>query len=215
MKIYIGTDHAGFELKEELKKFLKDLGCEVEDKGAYEFNREDDYPDFILPVVKAVAEDIARDLDSRGIVIGGSGQGEAIVANKVKKIRAAVVYDEYSARMSREHNDANIVSLGTRTLSADKAKKLVKLWLETPFSNEETGTHGTQGRPRNCVGTDGCALPGIAYRVPGRRRACLRHARTTVPRGEDHRQGALCRAFFCRRGRERRLRRQGNGRQAL
>jgi ribose 5-phosphate isomerase B len=137
MKIYIGTDHAGFELKEELKKFLKDLGCEVEDKGAYEFNREDDYPDFILPVVKAVAEDIARDLDSRGIVIGGSGQGEAIVANKVKNIRAAVVYDEYSARMSREHNDANIVSLGTRTLSADKAKKLVKLWLETPFSNED------------------------------------------------------------------------------
>ncbi len=137
MKIYIGTDHAGFELKEELKKFLEDLGCEVDDKGAYEFNKEDDYPDFILPVVKAVAEDIARDLDSRGIVIGGSGQGEAIVANKVKKIRAAVVYDEYSARMSREHNDANIVSLGTRTLSADKAKKLVKLWLETPFSNEE------------------------------------------------------------------------------
>ncbi|MFQ5713980.1 MAG: ribose-5-phosphate isomerase [Candidatus Scalinduaceae bacterium] len=137
MKIYIGTDHAGFELKEELKKFLKGLGCEVEDKGAYEFNREDDYPDFILPVVKAVAEDIARDLDSRGIVIGGSGQGEAIVANKVKNIRAAVVYDEYSAKMSREHNDANIVSLGTRTLSADKAKKLVKLWLETPFSNEE------------------------------------------------------------------------------
>ncbi len=137
MKIYIGTDHAGFELKEELKKFLEDLGCEVEDKGAYEFNKEDDYPDFILPVVKAVAEDIARDLDSRGIVIGGSGQGEAIVANKVKNIRAAVVYDEYSAKMSREHNDANIVSLGTRTLSADKAKKLVKLWLETPFSNEE------------------------------------------------------------------------------
>lgn len=137
MKIYIGTDHAGFELKEELKKFLEDLGCEVDDKGAYEFNKEDDYPDFILPVVKAVAEDIARDLDSRGIVIGGSGQGEAIVANKVKKIRAAVVYDEYSARMSREHNDANIVSLGTRTLSVDKAKKLVKLWLETPFSNEE------------------------------------------------------------------------------
>jgi ribose 5-phosphate isomerase B len=137
MKIYIGTDHAGFELKEELKKFLKDLGCEVEDKGAYEFNRDDDYPDFILPVVKAVAEDIARGLDSRGIVIGGSGQGEAIVANKVKKIRAAVVYDEYSAKMSREHNDANIISLGTRALSADKAKKLVKLWLETPFSNEE------------------------------------------------------------------------------
>ena len=137
MKIYIGTDHAGFELKEELKIFLEKLGCEVEDKGAYEFNEADDYPDFIFPVVKAVAEDIARDLGSRGIVIGGSGQGEAIVANKVKGIRAAVVYDEYSSEMSRKHNDANIISLGNRTLTISKAKELVKLWLETPFSNEE------------------------------------------------------------------------------
>jgi len=137
MKIYIGTDHAGFELKEELKIFLERLGCEVEDKGAYEFNEADDYPDFIYPVVKAVAEDIARDLDSRGIVIGGSGQGEAIVANKVKGIRAAVVYDEYSAEMSRKHNDANIISLGNRTLAVSKAKALVKLWLETSFSNDE------------------------------------------------------------------------------
>lgn len=137
MKIYIGTDHAGFELKEELKMFLESLGCEVEDKGAYEFNESDDYPDFIYPVVKAVAEDIVRDLDSRGIVIGGSGQGEAIVANKVKGIRAAVVYDEYSAEMSRKHNDANIISLGNRTLAVSKAKELVKLWLETPFSNDE------------------------------------------------------------------------------
>ncbi|MCP4264947.1 MAG: ribose-5-phosphate isomerase [Candidatus Brocadiaceae bacterium] len=137
MKIYIGTDHAGYELKDKLKTFLENLGCEVEDKGAYEFNESDDYPDFIYPVVKAVAEDIDRNLDSRGIVIGGSGQGEAIVANKIKGIRAAVVYDEYSAKMSRKHNDANIISLGNRTLSIDKAKELVKLWLETPFSNEE------------------------------------------------------------------------------
>ncbi len=137
MKIYIGTDHAGFELKEQLEKFLVSMGCEVEDMGAYEFNQADDYPDFILPVVKAVAEDIAKGLDSRGIVIGGSGQGEAIVANKVKNIRAAVVYDEYSAKMSREHNDANIISLGTRALSIEKAKGLVRLWLKTPFSNEE------------------------------------------------------------------------------
>ena len=91
MKIYIGTDHAGFELKEKLKMFLEILECEVEDKGAYEFNESDDYPDFVYPVVKAVAEDRDRGLDSRGIVIGGSGQGEAIVANKVKGIRAAVV----------------------------------------------------------------------------------------------------------------------------
>ncbi len=116
---------------------MRSLGCEVEDKGAYEFNEADDYPDFIFPVVKAVAEDITRDLDSRGIVIGGSGQGEAIVANKVKSIRAAVVYDEYSAEMSRKHNDANIISLGNRTLAVSKAKDLVKLWLETPFSNGE------------------------------------------------------------------------------
>ncbi|GAX59832.1 ribose 5-phosphate isomerase RpiB [Candidatus Scalindua japonica] len=137
MKIYVGTDHAGFKLKEDLKIFLKNLGCEVEDKGAFEFNEADDYPDFIYPVVKTVAEDVNRGLDSRGIVIGGSGQGEAIVANKVKGIRAAVVYDEYSAEMSRKHNDANIISLGNRTLSIAKAKDLVKLWLETPFSNEE------------------------------------------------------------------------------
>lgn len=137
MKIYIGTDHAGFELKEELKRFLNDAGCEVVDKGAYEFNEADDYPDFIFPVVKAVAEDIAGNQDSRGIVIGGSGQGEAIVANKLKGIRAAVVYDDYSAKMSRAHNDANIISLGNRTLSINRAKELVKLWLETPFSNEE------------------------------------------------------------------------------
>ena len=137
MKIYIGTDHAGFELKEELKKFLDSLGCKVEDMGAYEFNEADDYPDFIWPVVKAVAEEIAKGLDTRGIVIGGSGQGEAIVANKVRGIRAAVVYDEYSAKMSREHNDANIISLGNRTLDIDKAKELVKIWLETLFSNDE------------------------------------------------------------------------------
>ncbi|MDR4503399.1 MAG: ribose-5-phosphate isomerase [Candidatus Scalindua sp.] len=136
MKIYIGTDHAGFELKEELKRHLLDLGCEVQDMGAYEFNEEDDYPDFIFPVVKKVAEAILKGEDSKGIVIGGSGQGEAIVANKVRGIRAAVVYDEYSARMSREHNDANIISLGNRTLDTGKAKKLVKIWLETPFSNE-------------------------------------------------------------------------------
>ncbi len=137
MKIYIGTDHAGFKLKEEIKGFLESSGYRVKDMGAYEFNESDDYPDFIFPVVKAVAEDILNGLDSRGIVIGGSGQGEAIVANKVKGIRAAVVYDEYSAKISREHNDANIISLGNRVLNTNKAKELVKLWLETRFSNEE------------------------------------------------------------------------------
>ncbi|MFQ5963383.1 MAG: ribose 5-phosphate isomerase B [Candidatus Scalinduaceae bacterium] len=134
MRIYIGTDHAGFELKEELKKFLEGLGYEVEDRGAYEFIETDDYPDFVFPVAKAVAEDTEN---RRGIILGGTGIGNGILANKVKGIRAGVVYDEYSAKMSREHNDANVMTLGARTLPIDKAKKLVKIWLNTPFSNEE------------------------------------------------------------------------------
>ncbi len=134
MKIYIGTDHAGYELKEDLKKFLETLGYDVEDMGAYEFSATDDYPDFILPVAKAVAKDTEN---RRGIILGGTGLGDAVLANKVKGIRAAVVYDEYIAKKSREHNNANVMSLGARILSADKAKKLVRLWLETPFSKEE------------------------------------------------------------------------------
>ncbi len=134
MKIYIGTDHAGFDLKEELIRFLEDSGYEVEDMGAYEFSATDDYPDFVFPVAKVVAEDAEN---RRGIILGGTGIGNGILANKVKGIRAGVVYDEYSAKMSREHNDANVMTLGARTLTVNKAKKLVKLWLNTPFSNEE------------------------------------------------------------------------------
>ena len=134
MKIYIGTDHAGFELKEKLKKFLEDLGYEVEDMGAYEFSATDDYPDFAFPVAKAVAEDTEK---RRGIILGGTGIGNGILANKVKGLRAGIIYDEYSAKMSRKHNDANVMALGARTLSVEKAKKLVKIWLDTPFSNEE------------------------------------------------------------------------------
>ncbi len=134
MKIFIGADHAGFNLKEGLKKYILELGYEIEDFGAHSFDPDDDYPDFIIPAAKAVAENPS---ESRGIVIGGSGQGEAICANKTKGIRAAVVYDEYSARMSREHNDANVMALGARTMDFETAKKLVKIWLETPFSEEE------------------------------------------------------------------------------
>ena len=134
MKIYLGTDHAGFELKEELKKFLENLDYEIEDMGAYEFSATDDYPDFAFPVVKAVAEDTEN---RRGIILGGTGIGNGMIANKVKGLRAGVVYDEYSAKMSRKHNDANVMALGARTLSVEKAKKLVKIWLDTPFSNEE------------------------------------------------------------------------------
>jgi ribose 5-phosphate isomerase B len=132
-QIFIGADHAGYEAKNELKKYLEELGFSVEDLGNKILDEQDDYPDFIIPVAKAVAENAG----SRGVVIGGSGQGEAMAANKVQGIRAAVVYDEYSAKMSREHNDANVASFGARVTNIEKIKELTKLWLNTPFSQEE------------------------------------------------------------------------------
>ena len=136
MKIYIGADHAGYDLKEKLKSYLiHELGHEVVDFGANELNEEDDYPDFIRPVAEAVAGDRA----SFGIVLVGSGQGEAIVANRVLGVRA-VVYYGYSReiiKLSREHNNANILSLGARFLSEGEARETVKLWLETDFSGED------------------------------------------------------------------------------
>ena len=135
MKIYLASDHAGFELKEALKKYLTELGYGGEDKGAYSLNSEDDYPDFIRPVVEAVAADPEH---VRGIVLGGSGQGEAMIANRYKGVRAAVYYGGQLeiVKLSREHNDANILSLGARFISEYEAKEAVKLWLETPFLGE-------------------------------------------------------------------------------
>ena len=135
MKIYLGTDHAGYELKGELKPYLEELGYEVEDKGATKLDEKDDYPDFIFPVAEAVASDP----EGRGIILGGSGQGEAMTANRVKGVRAAVYYGgkEEIITLSREHNDANVLSLGARFITPDEAKKVVKKWLDTAFSNEE------------------------------------------------------------------------------
>ncbi|TSD02460.1 MAG: ribose 5-phosphate isomerase B [Parcubacteria group bacterium Athens0714_24] len=136
MKIFLGADHAGFELKEKIKFYLFELGHEVEDFGASFYNEGDDYPDFIRQVADAVAKDPEN---SRGIVLGGSGQGEAIVANRISGVRAVVLYtfNEQIVRLSREHNNANVLALGARFLSEDDAKKIVKLWLDTPFSKEE------------------------------------------------------------------------------
>jgi len=136
-KIHIGADHAGFEYKEELKGYLEKQDYEVVDHGAPEMDPEDDYPDYILPVAIAVHEE----QDSVGIILGGSGQGEAIVANRVPGIRAAVFYgptgDESIVVLSRQHNDSNILSLGTRFISLEEAKEAVDLWLETSFSGDE------------------------------------------------------------------------------
>ncbi|PIQ35850.1 MAG: ribose-5-phosphate isomerase [Candidatus Yonathbacteria bacterium CG17_big_fil_post_rev_8_21_14_2_50_43_9] len=135
MRIYIGTDHAGFELKEKLVVFLRELGHDVEDMGAHSFEALDDYPDFIRPVAEAVA----HDPQSRGIILGGSGQGEAMCANRVKGARAAVYYGGAVdiVVLSREHNDANILSLGARFVETEEAKEVVRVWLETPFSGAE------------------------------------------------------------------------------
>lgn len=135
MAIYLASDHAGFVLKEKIKKILSEAGHVVKDFGALSYDPADDYPDFVRPAAEAVA----KDPDSRGVVLGGSGQGEAMVANRVKGVRAAVYYGGSTdiIKLSREHNDANVLSLGARFLSNEEALKAVKLWLETPFSEEE------------------------------------------------------------------------------
>lgn len=137
MKIYIASDHGGYEYKEELKKFLKDKGYEVEDIGNTKLDPEDDYPDFVIPCAKKVALRQAQGENDFGIIFGRSGNGEAIAANKVKGIRAAVCLNEKMARMAREHNDANVLSLGVDFIDLEVAKKVVDMFLETPFSTEE------------------------------------------------------------------------------
>lgn len=139
MKIYFGTDHAGFELKNELIDFVKNqLSYETFDCGAAAFDPDDDYPELIAAAARSVSDDAMHGIDSRAIVLGGSGTGEAIVANKFMGIRAAVYYggNDEIVRLSREHNDANVLSLGARFISADEAKSAVRLWLATPFSDD-------------------------------------------------------------------------------
>ena len=129
MKIAIGSDHAGFEYKERIKALLQSLGHEVRDFGTH--SREPvDYPVFIRPAAEAVA----RGECERGIVLGGSGNGEAMVANKVRGIRCALCWSVDTARWAREHNEANVLALGERTVSSELALEIVRVWLETPFA---------------------------------------------------------------------------------
>ena len=129
MKIAIASDHAGFEYKEKIKSLLITSGHDVRDFGTNS-NESVDYPVFIRPAAEAVA----RGECDRGIVLGGSGNGEAMVANKVKGIRCALCWNVESARLSREHNDANVLSLGQRMMSQETALDIVKIWLTTPFA---------------------------------------------------------------------------------
>lgn len=133
MKIAIGSDHAGFQYKEKIKAFLEGLGHSVTDFGTGS-EEPVDYPLFIRPVAEAVA----RGEFERGIVLGGSGNGEAITANRVKGIRCTLCWNADSARLGRQHNNSNVLSLGQRMMSLDTALQIVRIWLETPF---EGGRH--------------------------------------------------------------------------
>lgn len=135
MQIYIASDHAGYELKNNLSDFLRTQGYEVEDLGPHTLDPADDYPDYCTPLAKKVAQDTG----SFGIVIGHSGQGEAMAVNRTPGARAAVFYGGPTqiVTLSREHNDANVLSLGAHFVSAESAQQVVVMWLNTPFSHDE------------------------------------------------------------------------------
>ncbi|PYS21305.1 MAG: ribose 5-phosphate isomerase B [Acidobacteria bacterium] len=133
MKIAIGSDHAGFRYKEKIKTFLQELGHQVTDFGT-DSGAPVDYPLFIRPVALTVAAGEAE----RGVVLGGSGNGEAMAANRVKRVRCALCWNVESARLARQHNDANMLSLGQRLLTEEMALEIVRVWMETPF---EGGRH--------------------------------------------------------------------------
>ena len=137
MKIHIATDHAGLEFKDKLKKHLEGQGVEVVDHGAYEYDADDDYPDFIIKAAEATANDLASGVQALGVVFGGSGNGEQIAANKVAGIRAALVWNESTALLARQHNDANIISIGARQHSEEEALRLIDIFIAEPFSGEE------------------------------------------------------------------------------
>jgi ribose 5-phosphate isomerase B len=133
MRVFLGSDHAGFELKARLIEHLGGLGHEAVDCGAHAFDPQDDYPP---PCIAAATRTVAEP-GSLGIVIGGSGNGEQIAANKVRGVRAALVWSDETAALAREHNDANVISLGARNHPEADALRFVEIFLRTPFSNGE------------------------------------------------------------------------------
>ena len=133
MRVHLATDHAGLEFKDELTKHLQHRGFEVVDHGAYEYDAEDDYPGFCI----AAAQAVAAEPGSLGVVFGGSGNGEQIAANKVKGVRAALAWSIATAQLAKEHNNANVVSIGGRLHSIEDCKAIIDAFIETPFSNDE------------------------------------------------------------------------------
>lgn len=133
MKIYLATDHAGFDLKEAVKKYLAEQGLEFEDCGNFQKDENDDYPDWI----SKAAEKVSNDQSSRGVIFGKSGGGEAIVANKFKNVKAVVGFSPENVRLAKEHNNANVLALGSDFTNEQTAKELVDVFFKTSFSNEE------------------------------------------------------------------------------
>ena len=137
MKIHIGTDHAGLDFKNTITQHLTQQGHQVTDHGAYEFNPEDDYPAFCIATAEAVMADEVDGNQSLGVVFGGSGNGEQIAANKVNGIRAALVWNEDTAKLARQHNNADVISIGARQHTQEEALRLIDLFINEPFSGDE------------------------------------------------------------------------------
>ncbi|OKL54498.1 ribose-5-phosphate isomerase [Bowdeniella nasicola] len=133
MRIHVATDHAGFELKNELAEHLRSSGHEVIDHGAHEYDALDDYPAFCI----AAGEGVVADEGSLGIVIGGSGNGEQIAANKVNGVRAALVWNHDTAVLARQHNNANVISVGARQHTTEELIELIEAFIAEPFSGDE------------------------------------------------------------------------------
>jgi ribose 5-phosphate isomerase B len=137
MRVHLGSDHAGLDLKDHLRQWLADHGHEPVDHGPFVYDALDDYPVFCLRAAEAVAAERAEGQDSVGVVIGGSGNGEQMAANKVAGVRCALVWSEETAALAREHNDANVVSVGGRLHPLEDMTRFVEVFLTTPFSGDE------------------------------------------------------------------------------
>ena len=137
MRVHLGSDHAGLELKDHLHAWLSDHGHEPVDHGPFVYDALDDYPVFCLRAAEGVVDDQAAGLEALGVVIGGSGNGEQMAANKVRGVRAALVWSEETATLAREHNDANVVSVGGRMHPVEDMTRFVEVFLDTPFSHDE------------------------------------------------------------------------------
>jgi len=135
-RVHTGTDHAGLELSRSLQRELTSLGFDVVDHGPAEYDAQDDYPGFCISAAEGVAHDISHNRPSLGVVIGGSGNGEQIAANKVRGIRAALVWNESTARLARQHNDANVIAIGAREHTPEECRLLAVLFLQEPFTQD-------------------------------------------------------------------------------